>query len=340
MRVITCASFYGTGSSAVTDFFSEYDDICSLGNYEYRFLHEPDGIADLEYNVVENNNRHNTSDAIKRYKKYTGALIKMGYGGYDIFDGNFQKYTDEFLSDITELKVHTWWNKDRTDRGRLFVLLDRIYSRIKCILTGNLGTEVRFSLLTKLEYGYYTAISEEDFLASVKRYINKLLSYVNKKNEPFVMADQMVPPTNLCRYVRYFDDVKIIVVDRDPRDVYILEKEFWKWGIIPIDNVEDYVKWFKITRKYTNNPDEDKDKVLRIRFEDMIYDYDNTVERLRTFVGISKEKHVKAKQVFNPDISINNTNLKECVKKYEKDIAYIEKHLKDYLYDFDGMRAK
>ena len=26
MRVITCASYYGTGSSAVTDFFSEFDD--------------------------------------------------------------------------------------------------------------------------------------------------------------------------------------------------------------------------------------------------------------------------------------------------------------------------
>lgn len=63
MRVITCASYYGTGSSAVTDFFSEFDDIYSLGDYEYRFLQEPDGIADLEYNLIENNHRHNTSDS-------------------------------------------------------------------------------------------------------------------------------------------------------------------------------------------------------------------------------------------------------------------------------------
>lgn len=339
MRVITCASFYGTGSSAVTDYFSEYDDICSLGNYEYRFLHEPDGIADLHYNVIENNNRHNTSDSIKRYIKYTDKLVKMGYGGYDIFDGNFEKYTKEFIEDITELKVHTWWNKDRTDRGRLFVLIDRIYSKLKCIFTGNLGTEIRFSLLTKLEYGYYTAISEEEFLGAVKRYVQKLLSYVNKNNKPFVMVDQMVPPTGLNRYVKYFDDVKIFVVDRDPRDVYILEKEFWKWGVIPVDDVRDYVKWFLITRKYATNVQEDKDKVLRIKFEDMIYDYENTTEKLREFAGISKEKHVRVRQIFNPDISIKNTNLKEQVKKYEEDIRYIEEHLKEYLYDFDAIRG-
>ena len=77
MRVITCASYYGTGSSAVTDLFSEFDCIDSLGNYEYRFLQEPDGIADLEYNLIENRHRHNSSDAIKRYLRYLKINSKM-----------------------------------------------------------------------------------------------------------------------------------------------------------------------------------------------------------------------------------------------------------------------
>lgn len=334
MRVITCASYYGTGSSAVTDFFSEFEDIFSLGDYEYRFLQEPDGVADLEYNLVENNHRHNTSDSIKRFIKYTKSLKTMGYGGYDIFGSQYEKLTNQFIEDIVQLKTYTWWNKDRIDKGRLFCFGDRIYSFAKRFLTGNLHTEKRFSLLQHRELGYYTTISEEDFLLAVRKYIKGLLSYVNKDNMPFVMVDQMVPPTNTKRFIRYFDDVKIIAVDRDPRDVYLLEKVVWQWGVIPVEDVKEFVEWFKITRKYGKSQDEDTDKVLRVQFEDMIYKYEDMKDKLMKFAGISPIAHKYPKTKFNPEISIKNTNLKNKIFGYEDDIAYIEQNLKEYLYDF------
>ena len=46
MKVITCASYYGCGSSAVTDLISEYEGVKSLTNYEFRFIHDIDGISD------------------------------------------------------------------------------------------------------------------------------------------------------------------------------------------------------------------------------------------------------------------------------------------------------
>ena len=46
MKVITCASYYGCGSSAVTDLISEFSGVESLGDYEFRFLHDIDGISD------------------------------------------------------------------------------------------------------------------------------------------------------------------------------------------------------------------------------------------------------------------------------------------------------
>lgn len=334
MRVITCASFYGTGSSAVTDFFSEFNDIYSLGDYEYRFLHEPDGIADLEYNIVENNHRHNTSDSIKRFMKYVESLKKMGYGGYDIFGKNYDILTQRYIDELVELKVHTWWDKDRKDKGRFFCFIDRVYSLLKRIFTGSLHTEKRFSILQKSEWGYYTTVSEEQFLAATRRYIDDLLACVNTDKAPFVMVDQMAPPTNTKRFARYFNDVKIVVVDRDPRDIYLLEKERWQWGIIPVKNVEDYVKWFKITRKYASGADEDPSKVLRIKFEDMIYKYEEMKEKLTSFVEISPDKHVLPFTCFDPAKSIKNTNLKKTVSGYEEDIKYIEENLKDYLYDF------
>ena len=52
MKVISCASFRNTGSSAVTDLISEYDSVHSLTRYEFRFVHDTDGIMDLEYNLI------------------------------------------------------------------------------------------------------------------------------------------------------------------------------------------------------------------------------------------------------------------------------------------------
>ncbi len=335
-RIITCASFYGTGSSAVTDMLSEFDGICSLGDYEYRFLQEPDGISDLEYNVVENNHRHNTSDAIKRFIKYMNNLEKMGYGGYDIFGGEFKRLTKQYVDEITELKSHSWWNKDRIDKGVIFCQIDRCYSLLKRIITRNLKTEKRFSLLQGREYGYYTAVTEEEFLDATRRFIRNLFGCVNTENFPFIMVDQMVPATNSARFCRYFDDIRIIAVERDPRDLYLLEKVIWQWGVIPVETVEEFVSWYKITRKYANQKFDKPDTILRIRFEDLIYDYDNAKDKLISFIGISKDAHARPRTKFNPDISIRNTNVMRQISGYESDISYIEKHLSDYLYNFNS----
>ena len=69
MKFITCASYYGVGSSAVTDYVSEFSSIFSFTNEEFRFIQDPDGISDLEFNLVECFNRHNSGHSLKRYKK-------------------------------------------------------------------------------------------------------------------------------------------------------------------------------------------------------------------------------------------------------------------------------
>lgn len=86
MRFITCASYYGTGSSAVTDYVSEFNSVYSFTNEEFRFIQDPDGISDLEFNLVECFNRHNSGHALKRYKKlvdfYCGNALGRKYTAF------------------------------------------------------------------------------------------------------------------------------------------------------------------------------------------------------------------------------------------------------------------
>ncbi len=336
MRIITCASYFATGSSAVTDLFSEFEGVLSFDRYEYRILQDPDGISDLEYNIVENNHRHNTSHAIKRFIALTKSFDSFGYGKkYPLYCGNFKQITEQYVNEITELQTKTWWFRDRIDRGNLFCIIDRAYSLVKRIFTNGMHNERKYSMLAGKEDAFYSAIDEQSFLLATRKYIDSIVNQGNPDQMEYVMVDQMVPPTNCNRYARYFNDVRIIVVDRDPRDVYLWEKTRINWGVIPTRTVEEYVKWFLITRKYSKCEDEDRQRILRIKFEDLIYRYDDTVKVLCDFVGLPLEKHLNPLSKLVPEKSKNNTNLKTKIQGYEKDIEYIEEKLKDYLYDFN-----
>lgn len=67
MKIITCASYGASGSSALTDLVAEYSNVHRMSDAEFRFLHDPDGISDLEFQLVECHNRHNAGRALKRF---------------------------------------------------------------------------------------------------------------------------------------------------------------------------------------------------------------------------------------------------------------------------------
>lgn len=163
-------------------------------------------------------------------------------------------------------------------------------------------------------------------------YIEDLFSSVCRGAHT-IMVDQIVPPTNLNRYLRYFNDIKVFVVDRDPRDIFVLEKYVWKDGVIPSD-VEEFCKWFKYTRAHRKTERFDNDRICFIQFEDMIYKYEETTKKIADWLGFELNEQTKKKQYFDPNRSINNTCTWKRVKCNPAEIKYIEKELNEYLYSF------
>lgn len=334
MKIITCAGYYRTGSSAVTDLLSEFDNVGTLGTNEFRLIYDASGIRDLEYGILENNDRLNTSIYIKRFIKFTkilnGGLIRRGYKKF--CGSDFWTFTMEYVDKITELKCAAWSHLDRFEKGVLFNVIDVILEQMGFILNNN----YRRSLLnlTK-ECSYYSDIDSEDFFRYTKEYIAKIMRILDKEKKDYFMVDQLLPPENLDHYFQYFsDDIKVIVVDRDPRDLFILENEIYKWGNIPYKNVETYCKWYQITRRHRNTEVYDKDRVMFLRFEDLIYNYNSTLEKISYFLGIDLSFHTVPKTKFDPSISIKGTNLILQYPKYTNSIKYIEDHLQEYIYPF------
>ena len=337
MKVISCASYYGTGSSAITDYVSEFDGLYSMTTEEFRFLHDPDGIDDLEFHLVENHNRHNSGHALKRYKRlvdfYNGNMLGRKYAPF--FHGKWKDISYRYIRDLTDFSYKGWWMYDLYDRGQFFYFRKKIINKLLHLSVWRQAPERTLNTMKK-ELTYCSAPSLERFVSLTKRYIEDLLSEASSGAET-VVVDQIVPPSNLHRYTRYFENIKVVVVDRDPRDLYLLEKIEWKDGVIPHEDVETFVKWFKYTRAHRKTEKYDPETTLFIQFEDLVYKYESETARLRSFLGLSEARHLRSREGFDPVRSRANTRKWVEHPEYREDVKYIEQHLADYIYDYDNL---
>ena len=334
MKVISCASYYGTGSSAVTDYVSEFDGVFSMTNEEFRFVQDPDGIDDLEFHLVENHNRHNAGHALKRYKRlvdfYNGNIFGRKYAPF--FHDRWKEISYRYIDELTDFTFKGWWMYDLYDRGGLFYFRKRIVNKV---LHKTIWRDKPDRVLNTMkdEITYCSAPSEQRFVDLTKRYIEALLTEASNGADT-VMVDQIVPPSNLPRYTRYFDNIKVVVVDRDPRDLYLLEKMEWKDGVIPHDDVETFVKWYRYTRSHRKRETFDPKTTLFVRFEDLLYRYDEETARMREFLGLDEADHKRPFTGLVPERSKKNTRKWLEYPETADDVAYIERELGEYLYDY------
>ncbi len=333
MKVISCASYHGTGSSAITDFLSEFSNIYSMTNYEFRFVQDPDGISDLEYNLVENHNRHNSGHALKRFKKLSdfNAGTKFNKRYEPFFDNQYKKITYEYIDKLTDFTYKGYWFYDLYDRGTFYYYLSRLPEKIASKLHGS-PEDITFTNPLPNEITYCSHPTEEQFLEYTRDYIDQLLTIANKDKKPYIMVDQIVPPSNVERYVRYFKDIKSVVVDRDPRDLYILAKYVWHDAIVPTENVEVYCKWFAYLREHRKTEVYNPEHAILVQFEDLIYKYEETTKRIMEWLNLTEEQHVSPKSGFDPAKSIKNTRLWISNPQYQAEADEIAKRIPEYLY--------
>ena len=73
--------------------------------------------------------------------------------------------------------------------------------------------------------------------------------------------------------------------------------------LMPTNSVEDFVKYYRTIRK--NQPYTQSDeRVLSIKFEDMVYHYEETTEIIRDFLHLGNNPNPKS--IFDPALSIAN----------------------------------
>ena len=317
MKIITCASYFGSGSSAVTDLVSEYSSVHPNTEFEFRFIHDPDGISDLEYHLVENHNRECSGYALKRFIKFSrfnsGTWFNKKYERY--FHGNYRKYTQEYVDKLTDFSFKGFWQYDLAAKGRFRYYFIGVFNKVFIKL------KLEKPQVLPKEITYCSNPGEEKFLALTQEYVSNLMECLNEEKKPYMVIDQVVPSSNIDRCTRYFkDDIYTIVIDRDPRDIYMLCKTIWRWDhIFPHDSVETWCKWFRYVRESASKRST-SDKVLYLQFEDFIYHYNDVKEKIEKLTGLDPKDHTLQFSRMNPKRSFHNTQIWKRNNKWTEDI--------------------
>ena len=327
--IIGVCGFGSTGSSAVSDYLLEYGDYLEvLDKIEFTWVSAPDSLIDLQYHLFNPHNR--TADsitAINRYLQYCKdneeMLTIFGASSNDV-----RKSAQEFIDSITDVSWD-WYDFSKNYPG--FIQRVRnylIYTYIPKVEQKK-GNQIKSPLMTKVSL----SMLPEDFEIKARKHVKELLKMMGASlNKPLVL-DQPFSGNNPQACFPYYEDPYAIVVDRDPRDNYVFAKTklLGRNHFMAINTVYDFIKYYKAIRHnqpYRNG----HDRVLNVQFEDMVYNYDETTRKIQEFLGFPEND--KKKTIFDPSLSINNTQVWKRFPEYQEDIKIIEQELMDYLYDF------
>ena len=328
--IIGACGFGSTGSSAVTDYLKEYSSFQVIDCVEFNWVSAVDGLIDLEYHLFNPHSR--TGDSIYAIERYRQLCKKKSsyFSTSGLSSDFFSKSVDEFLSSIT---MTSW----KWSRPGCKSMLDRFFRTI--LIKSNLVS--RWEIKHGRQWNKYPfedvyfSVRPDNFEEAAKMHIKQLLEGLGADvNRPIIM-DQPFPGNNPQACFKFFDNPYAVVVDRDPRDNYVFArtKLLGKWHLMPVEPVEEFVKYYRALRK--NQPyTEPNDRILSIKFEDMVYHYDDTTAKLRAFFNLPENPAPKS--VFDPAISMPNTQVWKRFPQFAKDVEYIERELPEYLFDYTG----
>ena len=95
-------------------------------------------------------------------------------------------------------------------------------------------------------------------------------------------------------------------------------------------SVDKYISMHKFKRGNQEMLKKDPN-VLFLRFEDLIYHYEDSLKLIAEFAGLDMSEHVRKREFFNPDISIKNVGIWKNILS-QSEVDAITSELSDFLY--------
>ncbi|CAA6814510.1 MAG: Unknown protein [uncultured Campylobacterales bacterium] len=310
LQIINVLGYGYTGSGAIIDLLKEIET-CKVVEGEFDLIRGPYGLIDLKNNVINSSSTIRANHYIRKFIQYACVFkrknIKGIQYGYN-YGESFQIELEIFLSKIIDIKFKGTWHFHYIEHNFFTQLLSKVYEKI--------GIDKNII--------YMTDLSNDKFQEYVRTFLYDLLKSKDNKYSNIVL-DQSIDVINPKQANYFFNNYKNIIVDRDPRDVYI-DALRHKW--IPTDDINLFCRWYEINREKEKVNDSNN---IYIKFEDIVLDYDNTLNELYDFLNVKNNEHLRKKHFFQPEKSAKNIGKWKNIKNMDK-IKIIEKKLNSFLY--------
>lgn len=334
-----------TGKTVVTDILKEFDDFnVPAHTAEFNLLRIQGGLLDL-YNALEEDWSPIRSDAaIRKFKqvvlklgskadlrKPASLFIANGMNYNNFFNNKFFDISDRYIDSLIDHTYNIEWPYLSIDKGPANQFLERIY---------------RGLYKKKIFHSEVYGSSQNNFIENTRSYIDELFNSISFDGPKNFVLHNAVEPFNPTRGLNLFNDAKIIIVHRDPRDVYasnfVRNEAFspsfevarhWdlKMGLTSADNIKTFIKRQKAQYDRVKSYNDDC-RILRLSFEQIVMNYERTIKSIYSFLNINEKQHIRKGVFFKPELSKKNIGLWKLMKD-QTNISLIKNELNKYCYN-------
>lgn len=319
-----------TGGTSVRDVIKEFDNFRSL-NHEFGLVKDPYGLMDLEYALVKQwRSSLNADIAIKNFlwlvKNLNRKRFKFTKDGWNYSKDflGFMDITNKYISDLTLFEFRLMWHILKFRHSYFKQLFVRILYRL--------------NLTDSLEKIYYLTADENIFIQATRSYMNSLFMELSEHCKYNILLHNAIPTSNPTQALEYFDSIKMIIIDRDPRDTFAEQIMYKSDYLLPgkslLEKARIFVSDFILKRKNFSSYVNDE-RILFLMFEELVINYESTLKKIYEFTGVDASNHLLKGRYFNPKLSRKNIGQWKFIDipETEESFEYISQHLSKYLYE-------
>ena len=345
MKFVDISGYGHSGKGVITDLLKEINGFnVPEYNFEFNLLRIQGGLIDLKFALVDNWSPIRSDAAIRKFNKLIKqigpqasalspkTLFTSNGMNYDkIFNGQFTKLSSNYLTSLIDFQFEGEWPYQLLDEPGLKQFAQRLQSKLKI--------KTHHTSIVNV-----TSIKESEFLLLTKNYLNDLFLAIKNEFDDVMVTHNAIEPFNPLEGLKLFNKGKSIIVQRDPRDIYASTftqlsafipkyetKYMWelKKNMLGINDINQFCHRQLIYYNQTNLFHDSN--ILRLRFEEIILDYQNVLNKIYKFLDIDKSIHVEKGKYFNPEYSKKNIGIWKNLPD-QKAISKIEEQLKPYCF--------
>ncbi len=320
-RAVLVTGYGNSGVTAVMDLLAECEGfLCP--KQEFFLVQHPDGILALEDALTSSWSEFAPDWALRRFKELVEVLsrrpTRFRFGmDYDrLFCADFKKLALAYADDLAGIKYegHLMFRRAEMSRPEYFAyMLCRRF---------DIGPGNRF-FARRYDTSFVPDASR--FQTSTQDLMGRLLRSMAGPGVSDVALCLGASPYQVERSARLFPRATTIIVDRDPRDIYLSARAS---SYMPHE-IGAFIDWYKTTRQNAKMGGDGN--ALAIMFEDLVTRYDETTAKVFAFLGVDPARHTKKRSVLQPEASAKRIAKWKAYERQDE-IRRIEHELSRYLW--------